>query len=190
MRAAVLHGIIRIFIIGLSISSHLCTPFQLISLFLVLAVWLLGLIFPRPAPVLITVGSVLWPVKSQIKMSATATFVSTEINCHNIQEEPGIQTPGLVRVQLNERRSSFLRSYSSKLTAQSLVGPAEVKNARRVAVSVATKRTSNGILMAWIIDYSTGLINPTVNIRLAVRNKTGACFCSLQAFWWLRKPLQ
>lgn len=86
-------------------------------------------------------------------------------------------------MQLNERRSSFLSGYSSKVvTAQSLVGPAEVKNARRVAVSLATKRTSNGILMAWIIDYSTGLINPTVNIRLAVRNITGARFWSLQAF--------
>lgn len=72
-------------------------------------------------------------------MSATATFVSTEITSNNIQEEAGIQAPGLVRVQLNERRSSFLSGYSSKVTAQSLAGPAEVKNARRVAVSLATK---------------------------------------------------
>lgn len=34
--------------------------------------------------------------------------------------------------------------------------------------------------MARVIDYSTGLINPTVNIRVAVRNITGVCFCSLQ----------
>lgn len=60
-------------------------------------------------------------------MSATATFVSTEITSNNIQEEAGIQPPGLGRVQLNERRSSLLSGYSSKVTAQSLVGSAQVK---------------------------------------------------------------
>lgn len=158
-----------------SISSHLCTPFQLISMFLGARSLTLQAYLSKPCSIFDHSRQCF--VTSKISdQNVSHSHVCTEITSGNIQEEVDIPSPpGLVREQINKRKSSFLSSYSSKVTTRK-------KNAQRAPDSRVTMRTSNGILMVWVIDYSTGLINPTVNIKVAVRNITGVCFCSLQPF--------